>query len=165
MKRIIITERQYKRLVNLPLNEQNVGGGEIKFSEGYSENDIKGNRVWKFLNVLREKLTDSEFENDQTDDNDQTGNNEVTDGSEESKYSIDFGDLEQGDIDLEDEPYEVIDVSEDTSFVLPIPNDNIKVVGRNEFLKSPANEKVDVEYVFDFFKGKGLKDYQSCLFL
>jgi len=56
MKRIIITERQYKRLVNLPLNEQNVGGGEIKFSEGYSENDIKGNRVWKFLNVLREKL-------------------------------------------------------------------------------------------------------------
>ena len=226
MKRIIITERQYKRLVNLPLNEQNVGGGEIKFSEGYSENDIKGNRVWKFLNVLREKLwekynknlfiievgdtldfnlrydylivdldldkytkkenryikkltkeetgspgsifynikygyiyfplTDSEFENDQT------GDNEVTDGSEESKYSIDFGDLEQGDIDLEDEPYEVIDVSEDTSFVLPIPNDNIKVVGRNEFLKSPANEKVDVEYVFDFFKGKGLKDYQSC---
>ena len=175
MKRIIITERQYKRLVNLPLNEQNVGGGEIKFSEGYSENDIKGNRVWKFLNVLREKLwekynknlfiievgdtlgfnlrydylivdldldkytkkenryikkltkeetgspgsifynikygyiyfplTDSEFENDQTDDNDQTGDNEVTDGSEESKYSIDFGDLEQGDIDLEDEPY------------------------------------------------------------
>jgi antitoxin component YwqK of YwqJK toxin-antitoxin module len=61
-----------------------------------------------------------------------------------------------------DEPEEVIDVSEDTSFVLPIPNDNIKVVGRNEFLKSPANEKVDVEYVFDFFKGKGLKDYQSC---
>ena len=225
MKRIIITERQYKRLVNLPLNEQNVGGGEIKFSEGYSENDIKGNRVWKFLNVLREKLwekynknlfiievgdtldfnlrydylivdldldkytkkenryikkltkeetgspgsifynikygyiyfplTDSEFENDQTGD------------YEEPKYSIDIEPLvrdpeEIEGIDLEDEPYEVIDVSEDTSFVLPIPNDNIKVVGRNEFLKSPANEKVDVEYVFDFFKGKGLKDYQSC---
>ena len=61
-----------------------------------------------------------------------------------------------------DEPEEVIDVSEDTSFVLPIPNDNIKVVGRHKFLISPANEKVDVEYVFDFFKGKGLKDYQSC---
>jgi len=61
-----------------------------------------------------------------------------------------------------DEPEEVIDVSEDTSFVVPIPNDNIKVVGRHKFLISPANEKVDVEYVFDFFKGKGLKDYQSC---
>jgi len=66
------------------------------------------------------------------------------------------------DSDGPDEVEEVIDVSEDTSFVLPIPNDNIKVVGRHKFLISPANEKVDVEYVFDFFKGKGLKDYQAC---
>ena len=30
--------------------------GEIIFSNGYSENDIVSDRIWKFLNILKEKL-------------------------------------------------------------------------------------------------------------
>ena len=63
MKRIIITENQYKKLVSQPLNEENSGGGKIVFSKGYGEDDIVSDRVWNFLNILKEKLWDKYSKN------------------------------------------------------------------------------------------------------
>tara|TARA_R110002020_G_C16268089_1_gene770918 strand:- start:54 stop:2147 length:2094 start_codon:yes stop_codon:yes gene_type:complete len=51
MKRIILTESQYKRLVRRRLNEQN-----FKFSDGYSIDDIKSERVWHYLAMLLDSL-------------------------------------------------------------------------------------------------------------
>ena len=55
MKRIIITERQYKRLVNQPLNEQKDKGGDWIFEDGYSSDDLTTNMVL-FLNTLKRVL-------------------------------------------------------------------------------------------------------------
>jgi hypothetical protein len=55
MKRIIITERQYKRLVNQPLNEEKDKGGELIFTGGYSFDDLTIVMV-VFLNALKRIL-------------------------------------------------------------------------------------------------------------
>jgi len=54
MKRIILTESQYKRLVKKPLNEQNV-----IFDSGYDWEDVK---TFQMINILG-SLTDSIFSN------------------------------------------------------------------------------------------------------
>ena len=48
MKRIILTESQYKRLVKQPLNEQ-----EIIFGDGYSFSDMKN------VNIINNLLVES----------------------------------------------------------------------------------------------------------
>ena len=55
MKRIILTESQYKRLVRRPLNEQK-NEGEIIYLNRYSEDDIYSDNVIKFLNSLKKGL-------------------------------------------------------------------------------------------------------------
>jgi hypothetical protein len=57
MKRIILTESQYKRLVRQPLNEQK-NEGEIIYLNRYSEDDIYSDNVIKFLNSLKKGLWD-----------------------------------------------------------------------------------------------------------
>jgi hypothetical protein len=51
MKRIILTESQYKRLVSQPLNEQ-----EIIFGDGYSWDDMKNVNVQNILSILKGSL-------------------------------------------------------------------------------------------------------------
>mgnify|MGYP003991769853 FL=1 len=51
MKRIILTESQYKRLVKRRLNEQN-----ILFTSPYSYDDIKTERVSHFLSMLLDSV-------------------------------------------------------------------------------------------------------------
>ena len=51
MKRIILTESQYKRLVSQPLNEQ-----EIIFGDGYSWGDMKNVNIINNLLLLKDSL-------------------------------------------------------------------------------------------------------------
>jgi len=51
MKRIILTESQYKRLVKQPLNEQ-----EIIFGDGYSFSDMKNVNIINYLLLLKGNL-------------------------------------------------------------------------------------------------------------
>ena len=64
MKRIIITENQYKKLVSQPLNEQKDKGGELIFADGYSFDDLTSEMILflnKLLGVLRVKYKKSVY--------------------------------------------------------------------------------------------------------
>ena len=124
--------------------------GQLKREEKYVNGEMEGE--WKFFHDNGQLKEEGKYVNGER--------------KGEWKFYHDNGQLDEivnyNNGEEVDNPEEVIDVSEDDSFEIPIPNDDIKVVGKQKFLKSPTNEKVDVDYVFDFFKRKGLKDYQSC---
>jgi len=182
VKRIILTESQYKRLVKQPLNEEK-GMGEIIYLNRYSEDDIYSDNVMKFLNSLKKglwgkfnknlfikKISDYQdsgfnflkvrididkyshnekkyikrfvkkgedlygefisygnrintiyFNTSKPKDSDVIGTQVTTGDSEGPKYTVTLGDLEKGDIDLEDgeevddfKPVELSEVPDDT---------------------------------------------------
>jgi len=53
MKRIILTESQYKRLVRQPLNEEKDKGGKLIFDTGYGFDDLTDNMVLLLNNLIR----------------------------------------------------------------------------------------------------------------
>ena len=61
----------------------------------------------------------------------------------------------------QDEDTEEIVVSADEEFIVPIPNSNEVYKNNHYFLKDPPNEKVEVKYVYDFLRRKGLSSEQA----
>jgi len=175
MKRIILTESQYNRLVRKPLNETTIYENP-EDSEKLTK-DMLDTLIWvsgglwgdykKDLYV--KKIEGNEIHINQSKYNEEEKRSIIfwykkifsdSDNIDEEKLIMYIGE-DEPEVVI-DEPEVVIDVDKDTSFVIPIPNNNITQIGRNKFLKSSPNEKVDVRYVFDFFIRKGLKDYQAC---